>query len=102
MKLIFDFENNKAQEEFKNVLGFIDAQFDVNALKIELYDATTEIIKIIGNETYDYIATLYADDTADEKGKFLILKNQSVIAHDAYRKFYTNSDIVIYNNLIVI
>ena len=74
MKLIFDLENKeKAQEEFKNVLGFIDAQFEVNALKIELYDATTELIKIIGKDTYDYIANLYADDIEEEKEMFLIL-----------------------------
>lgn len=98
MKLIFDLENKeKAQEEFKNVLGFIDAQFEVNALKIELYDATTELIKIIGKDTYDYIATLYADDIADEKEKFLILKTQSVLAHDAYRKFAPKSDLAVSN-----
>lgn len=100
MKFLFDIENpSVGTAELKSVLGFIDADFYILDMKSEIIDATTELIKIIGQSTYEWMCEVYeeGEEDADDKDWFLITRAQSAIGLDAFRKFAPMSDVSVTN-----
>lgn len=63
MKLLF--KDETFEDEFKEFLGFVDADFKFNNLKSDITSATREVITFIGRSIYDKAEELY-DATIDE------------------------------------
>jgi hypothetical protein len=97
MKLLFSTNPEKASEELKELLGYVDADLNFKNLKSDVKTATREIIDIIGKEVYDHVADLYdedntEDDYSEEEWELL----QSVrlpIAVNAYRLYVPSNDL---------
>jgi len=80
--------------EVKGILGFIykSINFDNLAPYIEL--ATDDVIKIIGQATYDIADDFYNNSTDENPAKSSLVKSiQKVIAVGAYRMFVVGNDL---------
>lgn len=102
MKLLFNIENPTAgSEELKSILGFIDADLTIIELQSEIEDASIELRKIIGKQTYKFIAEKYTNEEDVEHSadiQALIRKAQAVVANHALRMYAPKSDVAITNN----
>ena len=94
MKLLF----TQGQFELREVLGFLDADIEVDEMKSELYQATTDLVKLIGQEAYDYALSLYAKETPTEDEAFMLFHFRYPVALDAYRNYAPSGDISHTNN----
>ena len=92
MKLIF----KEDSAEISELLGFVDADVEINKIRSDLYTATNEIVSLIGQEVYDYVQGLYVAEDADNK--FLIYCVQYPIAVNAWRLYVPSGDLAHTNN----
>lgn len=89
MKLLF----TEGAEEIKELLGFVDADFDNDKIKSQLYTASREIKKLIGSEAYLYFLSLYAKDNLEEEEEYLLYNARYPIALDAVKNYAPLGDI---------
>jgi hypothetical protein len=95
MKLLF----KEGAEEIKELLGFVDADFDNDKIKSQLYTATRELKKLIGSEAYDYFYSLYTKPAEEEVGAiteeeaYLLYNARYPIALDAVRNYAPLGDV---------
>lgn len=97
MKLLFEI-NETGKETLKEVLGFVDADLEIADLKSEVEHATSDLIKIIGKQTYEFIYDQYkSEDVPAEEFADLILKAQGAVGTQAYRHYAPKSDLAVTN-----
>lgn len=60
MKLLFD--ENTASSELKELLGFLDADFDFPNIKPDIITATREVIALVGKEVYEKAVLAYYEE----------------------------------------
>lgn len=93
MKLLF--KQDTFSEEFKDLLGFVDADVSFTSIRSELFTATREMITTIGQETYDSFYELYDSDIdaweEDEIEKMHLIRYP--IAMNAYRLAAPSTDL---------
>jgi hypothetical protein len=95
MKLLF----TEGAEEIKALLGFVDADFDNDKIKSQLYTATRELKKLIGSEAYEYFHALYTKPTGEEEGsiteeeEYILYNARYPIALDAVRNYAPLGDL---------
>lgn len=99
MKLLFSQTSDTFSREFKEALGYVDANFPLIKIRPDLRNATRELINLIGSDTYNEIATTYEnkdkeapDKPSDEEMNLLILA-QNAVANMAYRFFAPSNDL---------
>ena len=91
----------KTTDELKNALGFLDADLSFDNFKTDLEHATIDIIKLLGQTTYDAIADFYhaseytpgEDDPTQAQMHDLLVKAQSPIAMFANLAIEANTDL---------
>jgi hypothetical protein len=99
MKLLFNHNTNKGNEELKELIGHIDKDIKFDKLKSDLITATNDIIKIIGQPMYDSVVSKYqADGEPSEADALLIYYVRYPIALDGYRHHAKASDVSHTNN----
>ena len=96
MKLLFNKSSN-GNAELKSLLGYLDADFKFSNLKIDIEHATLDLIKLIGQTTYDKIVTFY-EGTPTQAESDLIQNTQLPIAVFAELSFASNNDLNNSNN----
>lgn len=93
MKLLFT--ENTFADEFKEFLGFVDADFTLLNLKSDLRSASREMSLFIGSDLYE-LAEEYNEnnslDEDDEEFEFLQLVKASIIVN-AYRLYAPDNDL---------
>lgn len=94
MKLLF----TQGQYELRSVLGFLDADIEVDEMKSELYQAATDLIDLVGQEAYDYALGLYAKQDRSDDEEFMLFHFRYPVALDAYRHYAPSGDISHTNN----
>lgn len=94
MKLIF----KEDSAEINELLGFVDADVEINKIRSDLFTATNEVIELIGQQVYDYVHGLYEANDDDEVKKFLIYCVQYPIAVNAWRMYVPSGDLAHTNN----
>src|SRR5690606_31175882 len=93
MKLLFNKPGADFSKEFKDALGFVDADFKFQKIKPDLVNATQEIAGFLGNTTYLEIVATYEEDFDYEATVGQILQfAQNAIASLAYRYFAPSND----------
>lgn len=95
MTLLFKTDKDFSAQ-FKEILGFVDADFRYINIKAKLIAATQELIDLIGQATYDEIESVYTTDTDTDNHKVYLA--QSSIAINAYRLYAPNNDLSHSNN----
>ncbi|MBO2546117.1 hypothetical protein J0871_17000 [Salegentibacter sp. BDJ18] len=89
MKLIFNDE-----EYAKDILSFLDADFQVKELTAELYTASREVYNLIGQETYSHIQGLSVkEEEKSEDEAFLLFNAKYAILLDAWRHHAPSRDL---------
>ncbi|MFV0226544.1 hypothetical protein OBK05_02435 [Empedobacter falsenii] len=86
MKLLI--KNNK---ELIKYLPMLDASITFDRLTQDLILATEEVVKIIGDNMYDHVVSLYENPTEDAKKLIDVVAYP--IAVDAYRKYVIQNDV---------
>lgn len=95
MKLLFKSDN--IDELFKELLGFVDANFGFENIISDAVTATNELIDLIGKDAYNYIQELTegtepSEDFADLD--YLVLRTTRLaIAVNSYRLYAPNNDV---------
>lgn len=97
MKLLFNKDSN-GNAELKLLLGHLDADYKFVNLQTDIEHATLDLIKLIGQTTYDKIVSFYDATTATENEDDLIKKAQLPIVAFAELAFASNNDINTSNN----
>jgi len=95
MKLLFK-QDAEFSAQFKEILGFVDADFRYINVKAKLLTATQEFIDLIGDAVYNEIVASYEANTTTQLHKVFLA--QSAIALNAYRMLAPNNDLVHSNN----
>ncbi len=94
MKLLFNKAGADFSKEFKDALGFVDADFKFQKIKPDLVNATQEIASFLGNATYLEIVATYESNFDYETTAGQILQfAQNAIANLAYRYFAPSNDL---------
>ncbi|MGI0106745.1 DUF6712 family protein [Salinimicrobium sp. WS361] len=96
MKLLF----TDGKGEPRELLGFLDADIEINKIKSQLFTATREIISIIGQPAYDYFYSLYAKPQVEgeetpltEDEAYLLYNARYAIMLDAVRHYAPSGDV---------
>lgn len=89
MKLLFSKEN--FSEQFKALLGFVDADMRFNRLKSSIEIATSEMIDLIGQSVYDSFFNESEPGEIHQMAKY-------AIALQAYRIYAPTADLAVTNN----
>ncbi len=89
MDLLFEKTAGLFATEFKNALGFVDADFKFAKLKPHIVSATNDLIKVIGLPTYTLIQGAYV---AENKTP-LVERAQTAICLQAYTYFSKINDL---------
>lgn len=94
MELLFNKTDADFSREFKEALGYVDADFKFTKLAPDLRTATRSLAKEIGNDTYlEMVATYQSTfDYQSTEGQILQLA-QNAIANHAYRLFAPANDL---------
>lgn len=95
MRLLF--KEQGFSKDFKELLGFVDADMTFRNIKPELRSATKEMIRFIGSDFYDLVADTYGilnDDSSSE----LVEHVRYPIGLNAYRSFAPTNDLKHTNN----
>lgn len=87
MDLLFKEEN--FGRSFQDLLGFVDADMEFGFIKSDIKSATREIIKIVGDATYQLAVTDYQAENNTE----LLQAFQYAIAINSYRKYAPSNDL---------
>lgn len=93
MKLIFSTDTTEFAKEFKESLGFVDANFPFQKIAQDLFSATANLISEIGQETYDEIAEIYEKPNPTETEKETLRLAKTAIANHAYTLFAPSNDL---------
>ncbi len=111
MKLLF--KDPGFGRDYKNLLGFVDADMHFSNLQPGLKSASREMIKLIGTELYEYAVAVFEDEENehydnieddDERNEKISLDNLLLeyirypIAFNAYRKYAPTNDLKHSNN----
>lgn len=100
MRLLFNKDEADFRQEIKEALGFIDADFPFIKMKSDLRTATSNIIGVIGKETYLILEKIYYDEAgtpveATEGDNLRLLElAQYAVATAAYRLFAPANDLM--------
>lgn len=100
MRLIFNKDNN-GQEEIKEILAFLNADFKFTHIKSDIELQTPSLFKFIGEAVYNKIADFYESNQEGDDAEQMkaILKNaQLYILLKAYLEYVSNGDIIHGNN----
>lgn len=98
MKLLFS-TSEEFSREFKEALGYVDANFPLMKIRPDLRNATRELITLIGQETYDEIRLTYdrvkhhRHHGITESRKNILILAQNAVANMAYRNFAPSNDL---------
>src|SRR5690554_6017321 len=94
MELLFNKTSADFSREFKEALGYVDADFKFTKLAPDLRTATRTLVKEIGNPTYLEMVDTYKStfDYQSTEGQILQLA-QNAIANLAYRLFAPANDL---------
>lgn len=98
MKLLFTTIGTKGSSELKEILGFLDADINFNAIKSDIITASIEVVELIGNTIYLSACDIFTKDNATEEEKNLLRAIQSPIAINAYTLFAPSNDLAHTNN----
>ena len=101
MKLLFNKEINQVKEgkkEIKDLLGHTDADYKFANLQTDIEHETIDLIKLIGQSTYDAIEVLYQKANPTEAEADLIKKAQLPILVFAELAYASNNDLHTSNN----
>jgi hypothetical protein len=92
MKLLF--KDDTFADEFKEFLGFVDADFTFLNLKSDIRSSSREMRSFIGQDLYEIAEVLFEDDIDedDEKFEFLQLVKCSILVN-AYRLYAPDNDL---------
>lgn len=85
------FSENRRDEQVKEILGFVDADFGFDHMKREIRVASRTLFKYIGEDTWNAIHALI-DEAAAEPDEILQTAH-AVILFDAYRQYAPNMDL---------
>lgn len=91
MELIFDFEDYTI---LPDLLPFLSADFVPDKLKQDIRMATREIIKLVGQDTYDLAVAAYNNEDPGDGDTELLLMFRHPIALYAYRQYAPSSDLI--------
>ena len=72
MRLLF--KEQGFSKDFKELLGFVDADMTFRNIKPELRSATKEMIRFIGSDFYDLVADTYGILNDDSSSEFTPIK----------------------------
>jgi len=97
MKILFPLDET-GSDLLQELLGFSDATFKIINLKGDIYNATDEIIELIGANIYETIVGTYEGVSATDQDNELLYRTQLAIAINAYRSFAPDNDISHTNN----
>ena len=91
--MILLFKEETFSEEFRELLGFVDADISFRSIKSDLTSATREIIKLIGQTTYDRWVTLFEKEnrSAEEEEQLHLMRYP--IAMNTYRLVAPSKDL---------
>jgi len=92
MKLLFTLDE-AGDDQLAELLGFSDASFKIVSLKGDLYNATDEIIELVGEDTYTSVLANYEAGNAGDDNAELLYRTQLAIALNAYRNFAPDNDV---------
>ncbi|MFL9844750.1 DUF6712 family protein [Flavobacterium rhizosphaerae] len=92
MKLLFNKDGEDGGYEIKQLMGFMDADFEFANLKADIITATNEMIALIGKPLYEEITGFYTDG-ADEDQEHLIYLTRYPIAVRAYTLYAPSNDV---------
>lgn len=98
MKLLFNYDTNKGNEELKDLIGHIDKDINFDKLKSDIISSSKDIIKLIGQPVYDAAVTKYESGSQESADIDLIYNVRYPIALDGYRNHAKGSDVVHGNN----
>jgi len=93
MKVLF--KDETFADEFKEFLGFVDADFTLNNLKSDILSASRELVSFIGKELYEKAEELFDSSTIDEEDpefEFLQLVKYCT-AVNGYRLYAPDNDL---------
>lgn len=90
MDILFNKVAENFQKEFKECLGFVDADFPYKKIRADIRSATSSLVKIIGLNTYEEIVTLYTTNKDDNE---LLILAQYAVAIEAYRTYAPVNDL---------
>ena len=98
MKIPFNIQAD-GQDEIRDVTGFTDADLSFSSLKSSLEAAAEDVVKVIGQKTYEAIYNLYAAEplTEEEDELDLIKKLQICIAFNGIRIYAPLKDLAFTN-----
>lgn len=95
MKLLFKSDN--IDELFKELLGFVDADFKFKNIVSDLVSATNELADLIGKDAYNYIQELTEDTEPDEDFEDLdytvLYTARLAVAVKSYKLYAPNNDL---------
>lgn len=94
MKLLFNKPGADFSKEFKDALGFVDADFKFQKMAPDLRNATREIAQFLGNTTYlELVATYEGTVDYESPAGQMLQFAQNAIANLAYRHFAPSNDL---------
>jgi hypothetical protein len=92
MKLIFK-SDSSFSTEFKEVLGFVDADISYRQIRPDLITATKDVVSVIGKPTYEAIISAYEKTDRTEDEMHLCFLCQAAVGQQAYRYFAPLNDL---------
>ena len=97
MKLIFN-SNDNGTEELKELIPFLDSDFNFNNIKPDIKTATNEVYDLIGKEVYAIAETLYyptepSTEPLTEFQQDFLTTLRYPIAINAYRLYSPSNDL---------
>lgn len=90
MKLLF--EENTFSEEFKELIGFVDADTDFNSIKSDMISASKEMKKLVG-PIYEAAVDVFENEEPTETETELLYHVRYPIALNAFRASLGTSDV---------
>lgn len=92
MKVLFNRDGEgRASSELKECLSFLDVDISYKQIKFDVFTATRELIKLIGEDIYNIAYQDYSTKTDNQKD--LVDYMRYAISLNAYRMYAPNNDI---------
>lgn len=92
MKLLFN-KDNAGSKELKDLLTFVDLGIKFDSIKPDIITATNELIRFIGQPTYDAVLAAYENEAPTAAQVHLLFVCRYPIAIRAYSLLAPNNDI---------